>query len=148
MSFTVRSAAFNDGDPIPRQFTCDGENVPPPLEWSGAPDETSSFALIMDDPDAPGGTFTHWILYDIPLGTPHWPAGSESKTLLNSFKRSGYAGPCPPRGHGPHHYVFTVYAVDVRNLELTGDRLADLRAALDAHTLATAQLTGLYERAA
>ena len=146
MSFEVTSPAFNDGDSIPRQFACDGDNVPPPLKWSGAPAETNSFALIMDDPDAPHGTFTHWILYDIPRQTPQWPAAGQCKTLLNSFGRSGYGGPCPPPGHGAHRYVFTVYALDVRFLELTGERLVDLRAALNAHTLATALLTGSYER--
>ena len=147
MSFTVSSSAFSDGDPLPRQFTCDGDNVPPPLTWAGVPDGTRSFALIMDDPDATNGTFTHWVLYDIPAQTIQWPTEAGGKTLLNGFGRSGYGGPCPPPSDGPHRYVFTVHALDVRFLELTGERLQDLRTALRAHTLATAQLTGLYERA-
>ena len=147
MAFTVTSSAFNDGDSLPKQFTCDGDNVPPPLTWSGAPDGTRSFALIMDDPDAPNGTFTHWVLYDIPARTTQWPTEAGGKTLLNSFGRSGYGGPCPPPSHGPHRYVFTLHAIKVRFLELTGERLEDLQTALGALTLATARLMMRYERA-
>jgi Raf kinase inhibitor-like YbhB/YbcL family protein len=144
---TLTSAAFLDGDLIPRQFTCDGDNVPPPLTWSGGPDGTRSFALLVEDPDAPGGTFTHWVLYDIPVQITHWPSEASGKTLRNSFGRSGYGGPCPPPKDPSHRYVFTIHALDVRHLELTGERLEDLRTALDAHTLATARLVGRYERA-
>jgi Raf kinase inhibitor-like YbhB/YbcL family protein len=147
MPFTLTSSAFNEGDSIPKQYTCEGEDVPPPIAWSGAPDGTRGFALIMDDPDAPNGTFTHWLLYDMPAQMMQWPdERGAGKTLLNSFGRSGYGGPCPPPGHGPHRYFFTMYAVDVPTLELAGDQRRDLESALGAHTLATARLMGRYER--
>jgi Raf kinase inhibitor-like YbhB/YbcL family protein len=147
MPLTLTSPAFVDGQPIPRQFTCDGVNIPPPLTWSGSPDGTRSFALIVEDTDASARTFTHWVLYDIPAQTTQWPSEASSKTIRNSFGRSGYAGPCPPLGDGPHRYMFTLHAVDIRYLELTGEGIDDLRTALDAHTLATGHLVGSYERA-
>jgi Raf kinase inhibitor-like YbhB/YbcL family protein len=147
MPLTLMSPAFLDGDPIPRQFTCDGANVPPPLTWSGSPDGTRSFALVVEDPDAPGGKFTHWVLYDIPAQTNQWPSEGNSKTIRNSFGRSGYGGPCPPPDDGPHRYVFAIHAIDVRYLELAGKRVEDFRTALDPHILATGRLVGSYERA-
>jgi len=145
MAFTLTSSAFQDGEDIPRQFTCDGRNLAPPLTWSDPPEGTRSFALIMDDPDAPHGTFTHWLLYDIPLtATELAEAGS---ALQNSFGRAAYGGPCPPFGDGPHRYVFTLYAVDVAALDLHGSTRASLDRALGGHTLATARLTGRYARA-
>jgi Raf kinase inhibitor-like YbhB/YbcL family protein len=145
MSFNVTSPAFHDGDTIPRQFTCDGADTAPPLMLSDSPDATRSFALILDDPDAPKGTFTHWLAYDIPIANGEL-AVTEGKTLRNSFGRSGYGGPCPPAGDGPHRYVFTVYAVDAASLRLEGNSRDDLEAALKTHTLATARMTGRYER--
>jgi Raf kinase inhibitor-like YbhB/YbcL family protein len=100
----------------------------------------------MDDPDAPGGTFTHWLLYDIPATTRDLGKHVVGKTLRNSFGRSGYGGPCPPPGHGPHRYVFTLYAVDVSALDLHGNSREALEKAVHAHTLATARLMGRYER--
>ena len=146
MAFTITSSAFADGGTIPKQFTCDGDNMPPPLAWSGAPEGTRAFALIMDDPDAPKGTFTHWLLYDIPARTTALP-GEAGKSLRNDFGSSGYGGPCPPKGHGPHRYVFALYAVDVPLLGVTGETRQDLEETLRRHTLATAQTTGRYERA-
>ena len=146
MPMTLTSPAFLDGELIPRQFTCDGDNVPPSLNWSGGPDSTRSFALIVEDAEAPGGRFTHWVLYDIPAQITQWPSEANGKTLLNSFGRSGYGGPCPPQGDEPHQYVFTVHAIDVRYLELAAERLDDLRTALEAHTLATGRLVGRYAR--
>lgn len=145
MAFTVTSPAFHDGDVVPKQFTCDGADAPPPLKVSDFPDSTRSLALIMDDPDAPKGTFTHWLAYDIPAGSSELRV-TEGKTLRNSFGRSGYGGPCPPPGHGVHHYVFTVYAVDVLSLGLKGEGRKDLEEALKTHTLATARMSGQYER--
>ena len=145
MAFTVTSPAFEDGDAVPAQFTCDGSNVAPPLNVSEPPDGTRSFALIVDDPDAPRGTFTHWIAYDVPANGGDLQA-TRGKTLQNSFGDSGYGGPCPPPGDGTHHYNFTVYAVDVPSLGLRGDSRQALEEALQTHTLATARLTGEYKR--
>lgn len=146
MSITLTSPAFGHDEIIPRQFTCDGDNVPPPLQWSPGPDGTRSFALTMEDPDAAGGTFTHWVLYDIPARVTHWPGEWSGKTMRNSFGRSGYGGPCPPPGDRPHGYVFSVHALDVRHLELSGERIEDLRAALATHSLSLGRLVGRYER--
>lgn len=145
MAFTVTSPAFRNGNAVPRQFTCDGSDTPPPLEVSGAPEGTRSFAVIMDDPDAPNGTFTHWLAYDVPADTGELNV-DRGKTLRNGFGREGYGGPCPPSGHGVHHYNITVYAVDVPSLDLRGAGRRDLERTLKTHTLATAQLTGEYER--
>jgi Raf kinase inhibitor-like YbhB/YbcL family protein len=145
MAFRVTSPAFVESDRIPVQFTCDGENVPPPIAIADPPQGTQSFALILDDPDAPRGPFTHWLAYDIPAASGTLRV-AEGKTLKNSFGRSGYGGPCPPPGHGPHRYFFSVFAVDVVHLELGGKTRADLEAALKTHTLARAGLMGRYER--
>jgi hypothetical protein len=145
MAFTVTSAAFADGQSVPKQFTCDGDDAPPPITVNDAPDGTKSFAVIVDDPDAPRGTFTHWLAYDIPAegNALRTTAG---KALKNDFGRQGYGGPCPPAGHGKHRYYFTVYAVDAPTLEVSGRSRHDLEAALKDHTLAKAQLMGRYER--
>jgi Raf kinase inhibitor-like YbhB/YbcL family protein len=147
MTFTVTSPAFADGERVPTELTCDGQDIAPTLTISGLPEGTRSLALIMDDPDAPGGLFTHWLAYDIPVDGNALRA-TAGKTLRNSFGRSGYGGPCPPRGHGPHRYYFTVYAVDVPALEMRGESRGDLEAALTAHTLGKAQLMGRFERVA
>lgn len=146
MPVTLTSSAFGDGDVMPHRFTCDGENLPPPLTWSGAPDGTRSFALTMEDLDARPGTFMHWVLYDIPSHAAEWPGNWGGKTMLNGFGRSGYGGPCPPPGDGPHRYVFTVYAVSIRYLAITGDPVAALRSALASHAIANGQLVGRYQR--
>lgn len=145
MAFSATSPAFADGQPVPQQFTCDGTDAPPPITIVEAPTGTKSFAIIMDDPDAPRGTFTHWLAYDIPAdsGALRPAAG---KTLKNSFGRSGYGGPCPPLGHGSHRYNFTVYAVDVPALDVAGTARKDLEAALEGHALAKARFMGRYER--
>jgi Raf kinase inhibitor-like YbhB/YbcL family protein len=146
MAFTVLSPAFADGHPIPTQFTCDGDDAPPPIIVDDPPQGTRSFALIVDDPDAPKGTFTHWLAYDIPAQGNDLRA-TAGKQLENDFGRNGYGGPCPPPGHGVHRYYFTVYAVDVPSLEVAGPSRRDLEAALGAHTLAEARFMGRYERA-
>ena len=146
MPFTLTTLAFRDGDLVPPQFTCDGDDVAPELSVSDVPDGTRSFALIMDDPDAPKGTFTHWLLYDIPTDGNDL-AVAQGKTLRNGFGRSGYGGPCPPPGDAAHRYVLTVYAVDVPSLGLRGDSRQDLEEALNTHTLGTARLMGRYQRA-
>jgi Raf kinase inhibitor-like YbhB/YbcL family protein len=145
MTFAITSPAFDEGATVPKQFTCDGNDAPPPIELSDPPQNTQSYAVIMDDPDAPKGTFTHWLAYDIPAGTSELQSNT-GKTLRNSFGRDGYGGPCPPPGHGPHRYFFTVYAVDVPLLPLSGKTRQDLEKALENHTLASARLMGRYER--
>jgi len=109
------------------------------------PQGAKSFAVIMDDPDAPTGTFTHWLAYDIHADGNALRA-TAGKTLKNDFGRKGYGGPCPPPGHGPHRYYFTVYAVDVPALDVPGGSRDDLEAALKGHTLAKARFMGSYER--
>jgi Raf kinase inhibitor-like YbhB/YbcL family protein len=146
MAFNLTSSAFREGETIPRQFTCDGDDLALPLAWSDAPDGTRGFALIMDDPDAPHGTFTHWLLYNIPATTTALTDQLVGTTLHNDFGRPKYGGPCPPPGHGPHRYFFTLYAVDVPSLTLKGRTRKALERALQAHTLATARLMGRYER--
>jgi Raf kinase inhibitor-like YbhB/YbcL family protein len=145
MAFTVTTPAFADGQPVPREFTCDGNDAPPAMTVADPPQGTKSFAIIMDDPDAPKGTFTHWLAYDIPADAATLRA-TAGKVLNNDFGRKGYGGPCPPPGHGSHRYYFTIYAVDVSPLEVRGRSRRDLEAALAGHTLARAQLMGRYER--
>jgi Raf kinase inhibitor-like YbhB/YbcL family protein len=146
MAFTLTSSAFRDGETIPRRFTCDGDDVAPPLSWSDAPAGTLSFALVVEDPDAPRGTFTHWILYDIPGTAQELPGTGIGTALPNSFGTAAYGGPCPPAGHGPHRYVFTLHAIDVPALRPHDTTRAAFDRALRAHALAAARLTGRYER--
>ena len=145
MGFTIESPAFAEGAAVPKQFTCDGDDAPPAIKLSDPPEGTRSFAVVMEDPDAPKGTFTHWLAYDIPAGSAELDA-SAGKTLRNSFGRDGYGGPCPPPGHGPHRYFFKVYALDVPSLASAVQTRQDLEKALEMHTLASAQLMGRYER--
>jgi Raf kinase inhibitor-like YbhB/YbcL family protein len=149
MAFTLESDAFSDGGVIPVRHTCDGADRSPRLRWSGAPPGTKSLALIMDDPDAPVGTFTHWLLHDISADATELAEGQQPSqvgaTLKNDFGRPGYGGPCPPRGHGRHHYHFVLYALDVASLGHPATRGA-LETAMRAHTLATARVMGTYER--
>lgn len=149
----LTSAAFADGQTIPSPYTCDGEDRSPPLGWSGAPSGTRSFALICEDPDAPHGTWVHWVLYGLPASTSALPenAGAgdtlpgEAKQGLTDFKRSGYGGPCPPPGH-PHRYFFKLYALDTElALPARATKTALLKA-IDGHILATASLMGIYQR--
>jgi Raf kinase inhibitor-like YbhB/YbcL family protein len=145
--FALTSAAFQHGDPIPRRHSCEGEDVSPPLTWSGPPAGTRSLALIVDDPDAPVGTFTHWLGWGIDPGS-RGPAAGEPAPVegRNDFRTTGYRGPCPPRGHGPHRYVFRLFALDAA-LELRpGKDRADVERAANAHNLAVAELVGVYER--
>lgn len=149
MTFTLTISAFSEGGLIPAKFTCEGANVSPELRWSEAPINTKSFALIVDDPDAPVGTFTHWVLFDLPAERSSLAEGDHGIGLAgkNDFGRSGYGGPCPPRGHGPHRYFFTLYALDVTSLKLkAGADRGHVEAALRDHILAQAQYMGRYER--
>jgi Raf kinase inhibitor-like YbhB/YbcL family protein len=146
MAFAIKSPAFTEGATVPKQFTCDGNDAPPPIKISDPPEGTQSFAVIMEDPDAPKGTFTHWLAYDIPASKTELQV-DQAKTLRNSFGREAYGGPCPPPGHGPHRYFFKVYAVDEPSLALRGETRQDLEKALETHALASAELMGRYERA-
>ena len=119
MNIQLTSAAFADGQTIPAKYTCDGSDVSPPLAWTNSPASAKGFALIADDPDAPGGTWVHWVLYDLPAGTSALPEDvaksqyipGNAKQGLNNFRRLGYGGPCPPPGK-PHRYFFKLYALD------------------------------------
>ncbi len=151
VAFRLTSPAFEPLGAIPGRYTCDGEDVSPALEWSGAPAGTKSFALIVDDPDAPAGTWNHWLLWDIPASVNSLPQGFKAGQLgqsgTNDFGKPGYGGPCPPKGHGPHRYFFKLHALDVPSLDLrAGARRADLDRALRKHVLGETQYMGRYER--
>jgi len=151
MPLQVTVSGFAEGATIPKRHTCEGEDLSPALTWSGAPPETKSYALIMDDPDAPAGIWNHWLQFDIPAGTLSLPEGAGPKDAgrsgKNDFGRTGYGGPCPPRGHGPHRYYFKIFALDVPSLGLSeGVGRTDLDRALLKHVLAEAQFMGRYER--
>jgi Raf kinase inhibitor-like YbhB/YbcL family protein len=151
MALQLIVEAFGENAKIPRLHTCDGEDLSPSLHWIGAPGETRSFALIMDDPDAPAATWNHWLLFDLPatansLPEGHQP-GEDGLSGTNDFGRMGYGGPCPPRGHGPHRYFFKLYALDVPSLNLQpGARRSDIDNAIRGHILAESQWVGRYER--
>jgi Raf kinase inhibitor-like YbhB/YbcL family protein len=156
MAFTLTSSVFPPRGSIPREYTCDGDDLAPPLEWSGAPAGTKSFALIVDDPDAPDPqapktTWVHWVLYDIPAATTALPGGAAGGTLppgtregLNDWKRTGYGGPCPPIGR--HRYFHKLYALDVLLGDLHRPTKAALERAIQGHVLAHAELVGTYQR--
>jgi Raf kinase inhibitor-like YbhB/YbcL family protein len=147
MKLDVSSSAFSEGQSIPEKYTCDGENVSPPIKWSGAPANTKSIAIIVEDPDAPSGTFTHGVLYDVPGTTKELGEGSSGggKEGVNGFGKKGYGGPCPPPG-GPHRYFFRVYALDTPSLGNAGSSKEDVTAAMQGHIVAQGQLMGRYKR--
>lgn len=150
--FAIRSPAFPAGDPIPPQFSCEGENISPPLEWSEPPAGTAAFALIADDPDAPGGTWVHWVLFNLPLDRRGLPAAIPTDGDLsdgglqgsNSAGRTGYTGPCPPSG--THHYFFKLYALDTELGLPAGASKAELQEAMAGHVLDQAETLGTYSR--
>lgn len=155
MAFTLSSTAFSGGGPIPTGHTCDGADGSPPLTWTGSPEGTASFALIVDDPDAPSGTWVHWVLYDLPRTVTSLPADipktdalprlGEARQGRNDFRRIGYGGPCPPRGPA-HHYHFKLYALDdVLGLP-AGASEHDVVRAMEGHVLAAAELVATYAR--
>ena len=153
MSFTLQSSAFANGMAIPRQYTCDGADQSPPLQWSGLPDGTRSLALIVEDPDAPRGTFVHWVLYNVPPEPADIPAGVSRQSILdngarqgrNDFRRVGYGGPCPPRGPA-HRYFFRAYALNAMLDVTPGGTASELRSAMEGHVLGQAELIGTYGR--
>ncbi|MCP5109370.1 MAG: YbhB/YbcL family Raf kinase inhibitor-like protein [bacterium] len=152
MTFKLTVDGFREGGTVPRRHTCDGEDLSPALEWEDAPVTTKSFVLIVDDPDAPVGTWNHWLLWDIPTDVNTIAESYRPGTLgvdgTSDFGRAGYGGPCPPRGHGQHRYFFKVLAMDVASIELPARaKRAALDNAVRGHVLAEAQYMGRYERA-
>ncbi|HKC46982.1 MAG TPA: YbhB/YbcL family Raf kinase inhibitor-like protein [Gemmatimonadales bacterium] len=155
MALVLSSSAFSEGASIPEKFTCDGANVSPALTWSGAPPSTQTFVLIADDPDAPAGTWVHWVLFNLPAKTNALPENVARDEMLpalgnaaqgrNDFKKFGYGGPCPPRGH-PHRYFFKLYALDTSLGLHPGATKAQLEAAMQGHIVGSAQLVGTYAR--
>ncbi len=152
MRFTLRSPAFQEGGSIPARYTCDGEDLSPPLEWSGVPEGTRSLALVVDDPDAPDPAapkmvWVHWVLYNLPpdsTGLPEGVTALPPGTLegLNDWKRTGWGGPCPPVGR--HRYFFRLYALDTELPDLGTPTRAQLLEAMKGHVLGEAVLMGTY----
>jgi Raf kinase inhibitor-like YbhB/YbcL family protein len=147
----LSSSAFAEGTEIPRRFTCDGDNLSPPLQWSDAPAGTRSFVLLCDDPDAPVGTWHHWAAYDIPPTATelaeNTARNAKLKQAVNDFRKTGYGGPCPPHGHGPHHYHFRLLALSTDHLRARTDASCrDVEHEARKFTLAEATLIGWYAR--
>jgi Raf kinase inhibitor-like YbhB/YbcL family protein len=145
--FKLISSAFEEGKRIPARYTCDSSNVSPPLSWTGFPGKTKSFAIIMDDPDAPMGTWVHWVIYNIPgtvtsLGEKGTAAEIKAMDGLNSWDEKGYNGPCPP--DGMHHYNFKIYALDQTLTPKEGMTKDELVEAIKGHILSETKLTGLF----
>jgi Raf kinase inhibitor-like YbhB/YbcL family protein len=147
VQFKLSSPAFQDSGLIPQKFTCQGENVSPELNWSEAPTNAMSFALIMEDPDAPGGTFTHWVLFDIPAATKQLAEGQPpiGTSGNNGLSQTGYMGPCPPSGI--HRYYFRLYALDVPSLNLkAGASRSEVETTMKNHVIGAADAMGRYEQ--
>jgi len=153
MAFSLSSPDFTDGADIPKQFTCSGEDRSPALEWKGAPAGTKSFALIVDDPDAPVGTWVHWVVFNIPAAAHSLPQGIEKKDRLadgarqgqNDFRKIGYNGPCPPPGKA-HRYFFKLYALGSELSLGPGATKGDVERAMEGHVLAHAEWIGRFGR--
>jgi len=153
MSFALKSTAFANGSEIPARYTCGGANLSPALSWNGVPAETHSLALIADDPDAPAGTWTHWLIWNIPAQATNLPEGVPPDEVLgngarqgrNSSKRIGYEGPCPPPGR-PHRYFFKLYALDAVLDVKAGAGRSELEPALKRHVLSETEWMGTFKR--
>jgi Raf kinase inhibitor-like YbhB/YbcL family protein len=152
-SLHITSAAFADGSSIPKRYTADGDDISPPLTWTRGPGATMSFALLCEDPDAPSGTFVHWLLWDIKPDQLELkeavPATADAYGLRqgeNGFGRTGWGGPSPPRGNAPHRYVFRIYALDTKLDLLPGAARVDFDRAISGHVLAEGTLIGMYGR--
>lgn len=153
MAFELKSSAFENNAAIPVKYTCDNVDISPPLKWEGAPQNTQSFVLICDDPDAPVGTWVHWVIYGIPKNTNNMPEGVPKKETLDNgakqgltdFKKIGYGGPCPPPGK-PHRYFFKLYALDTQLNLPTGATKAQVEKVMQGHIIGQTQLIGLYKR--
>lgn len=153
MAFRIESAAFEAKGKIPQKYACEGSDVSPPLVWKEVPPGTKSFALISDDPDAPSGTWVHWVIYDLPPDTQELQEAvpkterlaNGAKQGMTDFQKVGYGGPCPPSGK-PHRYLFKLYALDTL-LDLPPKATkSDLLMAMNGHVLAQAELVGIYQR--
>ena len=151
MPFQITSTAFSNGASITKNYACDGPDVSPALTWTGAPAGTQSFALIADDPDAPAGTWVHWVLYNLPATAGALPEGATAADLppgtqegINDFRQTGYGAPCPPIGR--HRYFFKIYALDAVLPDLRTPTKAALEKAMNGHVLAQTQLMGTYEK--
>ncbi len=155
MSLVVRSTDFQEGSIIPKAFTCEGSDTSPALQWDGAPPGTRSLTLIVEDPDAPMGTFIHWVVYDIPASVKGLERGAGSDSTLppgakhgaTGFGANRYGGPCPPKGHGKHRYNFILRSLDMETLGLkAGANRAEVERAMRGHILAEAKTMGVYQR--
>jgi Raf kinase inhibitor-like YbhB/YbcL family protein len=149
--FTLTIEAFANGGDIPKAFTCEGDNVSPAMAWSSEPVGTQSFALVLDDPDAPASTWNHWLLWDIPADTHSLPqkhrAAEPVHSGTNDFGKPGYAGPCPPKGRGAHRYFFRLYALNTPTLGVPqGAHRNELERAIQRHQLGIATWMGRFER--
>lgn len=152
MAIQLISEAFSEGAMIPTRYTCDGEDVSPPLSWTELPPETGSFALICEDPDAPVGTWDHWVLFNIPASATGLPEAVSATATLddgsvhgnNSWGRLGYGGPCPPGG--THRYIFSLFALDIKLDLKSGATKSGLLKAMEGHILARTRLMGKYRR--
>jgi Raf kinase inhibitor-like YbhB/YbcL family protein len=153
MAFTLQSSAFVNGGGISREYTCDGADLSPALNWEGVPAGTHSLALIADDPDAPVGTWTHWVIWNIPAQATSLPEAVPKVEVLengarqgrNDFRRIGYGGPCPPPGK-PHGYFFKLYALDAALGIKAGAKRSELELSMKGHVLSKAELMGTYGR--
>ena len=152
MAFQLTSAVFVEGEDIPRKYTCDGEDVSPPLQWKDAPENTKSFALISDDPDAPVGTWVHWVVYNIPGSATSLPEAVPARDELSdgtrhgrtSWGRNAYGGPCPPGG--THRYFFKLYALETALDLAPGASVPQLQQAMQGHIAGQTELMGRYSR--
>jgi len=153
MAFSISSPSFQNGKDIPKKFTCDGEDVSPALSWTDPPPGSKSFALIADDPDAPRGTWTHWVLFDLPSATTSLPEGipkvgelpNGARQGVNDFPKIGYGGPCPPPGK-PHRYFFKLYALDTKLNLKAGASKQEVEQSMQNHILGKVELMGKYGR--
>jgi Raf kinase inhibitor-like YbhB/YbcL family protein len=154
MALTLASPVIPPGAEIPAQYTCDGADISPPLTWSGLPDGTGSLVLVVEDPDAPSGVFRHWAVFDIPAGARGLDAGYSANRpatglheARNDFGNPGYGGPCPPKGHGTHHYHFRLLAISRPTLDLRAPATTlDVLKAAEPYAIGRAELVGTYHR--
>jgi len=152
MPFELTTTAFQKNGFIPIRFTCDGTDASPALSWNEPPEGTQNFALIADDPDAPAGTWVHWVIYDMPASLRGLPEGltkarelpDGSRQGLNDFRKIGYNGPCPPRGSA-HRYFFKLYALDIKTNLVAGATKGDLERSMKGHILARSEIVGRFQ---